>query len=122
MSQVLKTRVLMVFLTLFIFRIACANAAIIVSENFEDKSLGSLAGQGGGVGWGNNWSAFTGVNVSQDGLNYSNGSVSVFGGSRKLAMNSPADGRALSRQFSQGTSGTTYMSMLFQAVTPPDST
>jgi hypothetical protein len=112
-------------LTLFsLFALAIASsrseATIISSESFEGKTVGSLSGQGGGVGWANSWTAESGINVSQGGLNYSNGNVSVFGGDRKLSLNSPADGLAFSRQFAQSTTGTTYMSMLFQAGSVPD--
>jgi hypothetical protein len=115
-----STKHLVYFLMVIAIHSVHAIGGIISNESFEGKVVGSLDGQSGGVGWAGNWSARTGVNVSAGGLNYSKGSVTVLGGDRKLSLNSPADGLALSRQFAQPATGTTYMSMLFQASSIPD--
>jgi hypothetical protein len=39
------------------------NAAIIASSDFEDNSLGAIAGQTGGTGWTGSWGSADGATV-----------------------------------------------------------
>ena len=97
-----------------------AIAETISSEDFESYALGALSGGLGGSGWSNPWSANSNVNVISGGLSYSNGPVTVNGGTQavEIAFN-PAEGNGitngiLARSLASAPSDTIYMSMLFR--------
>lgn len=92
-----------------------ASAAVIATADFEDNTIGSIVGEGGGSGWTSNWSSATTANVVSGGLSYSNGSVASNGGSHAMeiipgtAVSTPALERSLSTQ-----TVTLYMSFLWR--------
>ena len=105
-----------------------AIAESISSDDFESYALGALSGGWGGSGWSNPWSANSNVNVISGGLSYSNGPVTVNGGTQavEIAFN-PAEGNGitngiLSRSLASAPSDTIYMSMLFRDTVNSDLT
>jgi len=101
-----------------------ATAASIAMDDFESYAVGGLNGNNGGSGWGGAWSATSQVSVVSGGLSYSNGSVSINGGSR-AARFVPNEGTNItdgivSRALASGQSGTVYMSFLFSDTVNPD--
>ena len=105
-----------------------AIAESISSDDFESYALGALSGGGGGSGWSNLWSANSNVNVISGGLSYSNGPVTVNGGTQAVEIVfNPAEGNGitngiLSRSLASAPSDTIYMSMLFRDTVNSDLT
>lgn len=92
-----------------------ARAALIVYESFESYTAGAALSAGaGGTGWTANWSAIAGITAESAALTYTNGAISISGGTRTGQVGSVADNTsAASRQFASQTNSTLYMSMLF---------
>ena len=95
-------------------------AAVVATEDFEDKALATLEGQGGGSGFSGTWSVGgtdSRVTVVNSSLSYSNGAVGSSGGNQALqfqweANETITDG-IMSRALSSSLSGTVYLSLLF---------
>lgn len=96
-------------------------ASVIATEDFEDKSLATLEGQGGGSGFSGTWSVGgtdSRVMVVNSALSYSNGAVGSSGGSQALQFlweaNETATDGIMSRALNSPANGTVYMSLLFR--------
>jgi len=112
-------------LLIFLLATGSLRAELIAVEDFEDKTLTSLDGQGGGAGFTGTWSASIDdptISVVAATLNYSSGAVSSSGGSKALQL-SYSDGdihdNDFSRAFSSSQSGTVYMSLLYREIVNP---
>lgn len=100
---------------------ASASASLLATADFEDLTLGTLEGQGGGSGFAGTWSVGdvdSRVTVISSSLSYSNGDVVSSGGGRALqfqweANENITDG-IMSRPLSASQSGAIYMSLLFR--------
>ncbi len=131
----MKNNYLQTFVSLSVIGciLLCSSVAVladlIVSDSFNQYSLGSINGQSGGndlgtpIGsWSNAYTANTNLSVisPMTGLNYSSGSVIVQGGPKALQLTNVGNlPSALSRAFTSQ-SGTVYFSYLFRAEVTPD--
>ena len=101
---------------------------LIIGCVLSGHAIGALSGGGGGSGWSNLWSANSNVNVISGGLSYSNGPVTVNGGTQAVEIVfNPAEGNGitngiLSRSLASAPSDTIYMSMLFRDTVNSDLT
>lgn len=100
---------------------ASVRASVVATEDFEDKSLATLEGQGGGSGFSGTWSVGgldSRVTVVNSSLSYTNGAVGSSGGSQALQFQWEADETItdgiMSRALGSSLSGTVYMSLLFR--------
>ncbi|MBC2603790.1 PEP-CTERM sorting domain-containing protein [Puniceicoccus vermicola] len=85
-----------------------------VYDSFENYTLGDINGQNAGSDWTSAWSANESVDVVSSSLSYSNGSVSVNGGTQAMQVGGSSD-LIFSRTFAASDTGdAVYFSMLFR--------
>ena len=95
-----------------------AEADLIVGDNFETYTTGDLNGQNGAMSgatgpWGAAYTANAVVDVATGGLSYSNGAISVDGGSQHVVVGGVNNNSLVARPFTSQT-GDLYFSFLFQ--------
>jgi hypothetical protein len=99
---------------------APASAELIFGDNFETYTTGDLNGQNGAMSgatgtWGAAYTANAVIDVVAGGLAYSNGAISIDGGTQHAVINNFNADSLLSRPFTSQ-SGTIYFSFLFRPV------
>ena len=101
-------------LVLVLFGVGPAHAALIATADFEDNTIGGIAGQSGGSGWTGTWSTSVGATVVNASLSYSNGAVSSSGGGQavNVVTGTAITNGALRRSFATQANDV-YMSFLW---------
>ncbi|MEX2607661.1 MAG: PEP-CTERM sorting domain-containing protein [Kiritimatiellia bacterium] len=98
-----------------------ASAALLAYDGFDEYADGTLASNNGGSGWTSSWDSNTvTADVQSGGLSYSNGSISINGGSKAITVfgSNTNNEQAILRSFTPTTSnGNLYFSYLVQSNT-----
>jgi hypothetical protein len=90
-SDVMKsTKVLLVAIAVLCLVAGASQAAVLAQDNFESYSVGLLGSSAnGGTGWSAAWkynADYSNINVAATSMSYVNGTVSVNGGTKSLAI------------------------------------